>query len=93
MYEESEKTNTFCVVGAGGHLTCDLTTGDVVECIALKSRNNAVSYKEIKRIDVRDLKKYLGPIPAKGSTVDILAVGVWLADGTYEPKIEIKEEE
>ena len=89
MYKEAEKTNTFCVVGAGGHLTCDLTTGDVIECWTWR---NAVSYKEIKRIDVRDLKKYLGPIPAKGSTVDILAVGVWLADGTYEPKIEIEEE-
>jgi hypothetical protein len=81
---ERDFRETFRVLGAGGLLTCDLETGDVIECEALKPKASAVSYNQVLRIDVKELKKYMGATPLKGSTVGIEAVGLWLKDGTYQ---------
>ena len=73
---------TFCVLGAGGLLTCDLKTGDVIACEALKPKRH-VSYTQVAKIDIRDLKKYMGVTPLKDATVGIEDVKLWLKDGTY----------
>lgn len=70
----------FYVYGSGGYLVCDTTSGNVLEVFL--EPHEASNYNQIRRIDMTDVWA------TEGQNVDILTVGYWMADGTYEPRIE-----
>ena len=73
----------FFVEGSDGFLICFGETGKVI-AVELHPGNGDSFYKNISKIDLRTLD----PKPVQGSTYDILNVGYWNTNGTYEPKIK-----
>ena len=69
----------FYVEGSQGWLACDNVTGKVIHMYDNIEGNS--DYVNIERIDLE------GEYFKEGQTVDILWVGYWLKNGTYEPAI------
>jgi hypothetical protein len=84
-------TGMLKVVGSHGSITCESATGDVVEIDDLG--DDEENYRNISRINVDEYRQWidekgLGGWRQDGDTVDILFVGYWNRDGSYEPPEE-----
>lgn len=71
----------FYVSGSGGYLVCCTSTGKVLD-VYLSCKTEDTNYNQIDRVDTT------GYWFKEGDNFDILDVGYWMKDGTYEPKIE-----
>jgi hypothetical protein len=68
------------IESSAGHFICDSTTGIVID----RYIQDDERYLKICMFNLED-------VPDGCDTVDILDIGYWMEDGTYEPKIESEE--
>jgi hypothetical protein len=75
---------TFCVASSGGSLEVDRVSGDVIECTTHRNEDNEL--KRIERFDLQEYKMHynVARIPEQ---LDILDLGYWSKDGSYEKAV------
>lgn len=77
---------TFLIYSSHGELSADVDTGDVVSSMLYVPVDpEAKPLLQIARFDVDEWERHYGRPPAL--RIDILDLGYWLHDGTYEPPV------
>ncbi len=69
------------VNSSNGHLKVDKQTGSVMQCIM-----DGEGIDKIKRFDLQEWKKYY-PDKELPDSIDILDLGYWNKDGSYEEPV------
>ena len=72
--------------GSDGHLTCDFVTGEVLD----RSGDPHNAYGDIGRFDTNRVSTPYNPRP--DTDFDVLYMGHWKTDGTYEEPAEFERE-
>lgn len=82
---------TIEVYGSWGPFQVNARTGVVVTpvherlCIDETEGGTYDGYARIARVNLAEFEAYWGEDPASHSSIDILDLGYWTLDGTYEP--------
>lgn len=76
----------FNVGGSHGELEVSVSSGYVLGCDLIAEQDG--EYMDIVRFDIWEYAKEYPNETLGGSHVDILDIGYWMIDGTYEPPRE-----
>ncbi len=74
-----------CVGSSGGSLRVNVQDGLVIQCTTIQDEDNEL--KQIVRFDIEEYKTYYKVDDIPGH-LDILDLGYWNKDGSYEPPVE-----
>jgi hypothetical protein len=75
--------NVCIIEGSWGRLHVDTETGDVLRLTGAPKDAESECYHDIARFDLEEWKRFYNQDTCRGA--DILDVGYWTKDGTYEP--------
>jgi len=73
---------TFTVFSSNGYLEVDRKTGKILSRNIVSDDEN---FPKIYIIDIKEFEQYYECEIMSGVSIDILDLGYWLKDGTYEP--------